>query len=93
MGSIAGASSGDLFVAFSTTSTGAAPGVKVRRVEMLDDMAIDPVYEAVVQGTEEAVLNAMLAATTMTGANWLRVPALPHDRLRQVLAKAGRLKP
>jgi len=93
MGSIAGASSGDLFVAFSTMSTGAAPGVKVRRVEMLDDMAIDPVYEAVVQGTEEAVLNAMLAATTMTGANWLRVPALPHDRLRQVLAKAGRLKP
>jgi L-aminopeptidase/D-esterase-like protein len=58
---------------------------------MLDDESIDPVYEGVVQGTEEAVLNAMLAATTMSGASWLRVPALPHDKLRAVLAKAGRL--
>ena len=52
----------------------------------------DPVYEATVQATEEAIINALLAATTMTGANYLRVPALPHDRLRSVLEKYGRLQ-
>jgi D-aminopeptidase len=50
------------------------------------------VYEATVQATEEAIINAMLAARTMCEADYLRVPALPHDRLRAVLAKYGRLK-
>ena len=48
-------------------------------------------YEATVQATEEAIINAMLAAKTMTGADYYRVPALPHDRLRAVLRKYGRL--
>ncbi|HUR93253.1 MAG TPA: P1 family peptidase [Gemmatimonadales bacterium] len=91
MGGIAGAGSGDLFIAFSTTPTG-TPGAKgVASVEMLSDDVIDEVYEAAVQATEEAIVNAMLAARTMTGANWYRVPALPHDRLRDVLARHGRL--
>jgi L-aminopeptidase/D-esterase-like protein len=59
---------------------------------MLSDERIDPIYEATVQATEEAIINALLAATTMTGANDLRVPALPHDRLREVLRKYGRLR-
>ncbi len=58
---------------------------------MLTDNAIDPVYEAAVQSTEEAIINAMLAAHTMTGANWYRVPALPHAGLRAALARHGRL--
>jgi len=46
-----------------------------------------------VQATEEAIVNAMLAARTMTGADDLTVYALPHDRLRAVLRKYGRLGP
>jgi L-aminopeptidase/D-esterase-like protein len=92
MGGIAGAGSGDLFIAFSTASTGTPDSTGVATVPMLSDDVIDPVYEAAVQATEEAIINAMLAARTMTGANWYRVPALPHDGLRRVLAKYGRLR-
>jgi L-aminopeptidase/D-esterase-like protein len=90
MGGIAGAGSGDLFVAFSTAET-TADSVRVAPVRMLNDNAIDPVYEATVQATEEAIINAMLAARTMKGAGGLIVPALPHERLKEVLRKYGRL--
>jgi D-aminopeptidase len=90
IGGFAGAGSGDLFIAFSTASVG-APGERVRQVAMLGDEGIDPVYEATVQATEEAIINAMLAAKTMRGANGYVVPALPHDRLREVMRKYGRL--
>ena len=92
MGGIAGAGSGDLFLAFSTARTKAADSLGVTSVSMLEDERIDPVYEATVQATEEAIINAMLAAKTMTGADYLRVPALPHDRLRAVLQKYNRLR-
>lgn len=92
MGGIAGAGSGDLFLAFSTAPTGTLDSVGVASVRMLSDDVIDPVYEAAVQATEEAIINAMLAARTMTGANWYRVPALPHDGLRAVLKRHGRLR-
>jgi D-aminopeptidase len=92
MGGIAGAGSGDLFLAFSTAATGAPDSVGVASVRMLDDERIDPVYEATVQATEEAIINALLAAETMTGADYLRIPALPHERLREVLQKYGRLR-
>ncbi|MBA3498239.1 MAG: P1 family peptidase [Gemmatimonadales bacterium] len=92
MGGTAGAGSGDLFIAFSTGPTGTPDTNGVASVSMLSDDVIDPVYEAAVQATEEAIINAMLAARTMTGANWYRVPALPHAPLRQVLARHGRLR-
>jgi L-aminopeptidase/D-esterase-like protein len=91
MGGIAGAGSGDLFLAFSTARTKAADSLGITAVPMLQDERIDPVYEATVQATEEAIINAMLAARTMTGADYLRVPALPHDRLKAVLKKYNRL--
>jgi D-aminopeptidase len=90
MGGIAGAGSGDLFIAFSTASVGAS-GQRVKSVAMLGDDRIDPVYEATVQATEEAIVNAMLAAQTMRGADGYVVPSLPHDRLQQVMRKYGRL--
>jgi D-aminopeptidase len=93
MGGVAGAGSGDLFLAFSTARIGHADSSGVSLVGMLDDERIDPVYEATVQATEEAIVNALLAAKTMTGADYLRVHALPHDRLRQILRKYGRLRP
>ena len=52
---------------------------------------ITTVFEATVQATEESITNALVAAETMTGANDLRVTALPHDRLRAALQKYGRL--
>jgi len=92
MGGIAGAGSGDLFLAFSTGSTGRGDQQGVASVPMLAEDRIDPVYEAAVQATEEAIINALLAAETMTGADDLRVPALPHDQLREILRKSGRLQ-
>jgi L-aminopeptidase/D-esterase-like protein len=91
MGGVAGAGSGDLFLAFSTARTKAADSLGVTAVPMLQDERIDPVYEATVQATEEAIINALLAARTMTGADYLRVPALPHERLKAVLRKYNRL--
>jgi D-aminopeptidase len=90
MGGIAGAGSGDLFLAFSTAKPGATNNLGVRTVPMLDDERIDPLYQSTVEGTEEAIINALLAAKTMTGADYLRVPALPHDQLRKVLQEYGR---
>jgi L-aminopeptidase/D-esterase-like protein len=91
MGGFASAGSGDLFIAFSTASTGKPGEHGVRPVQMLGEDRIDPVYEATVQATEEAIINAMLAAKTMRGADGYVVPALPHDRLKDVLRKYGRL--
>ncbi len=92
MGGVSGAGSGDLFLAFSTAPTGTPDRRGVASVGMLSDDVIDPVYAAAVQATEEAIVNAMLAARTMTGANWYRVPALPHDGLREVLRRHGMLR-
>jgi L-aminopeptidase/D-esterase-like protein len=58
---------------------------------IVPDAQFDPLFEATVQATEEAVVNAMVAARTMTGADGLTVPALPHDRLRELLRHYGRL--
>ncbi len=91
MGGVAGAGSGDLFVAFSTAPTRAADTSRVAEVGMLRDDRIDPVYEATVQATEEAIINSMLAARTMKGADDLVVHALPHGRLRGLMDKYGRL--
>jgi D-aminopeptidase len=93
MGGIGGDSSGDLFVAFSTANPGAATPRGHPSVTYLPNEEIDPVFEATAQATEEAIVNALVAATTLTGANDLRVTALPHDRLRAVLRKYHRLAP
>ncbi len=90
-GSFSGDGSGDLFIAFSTANSGAASNKGVRQVTMLPNDQIDPIFLATVQATEEAVINAMVAAETMTGVNGRTVIALPHDRLREVLKKYNRL--
>ena len=93
MGGVSGAGSGDLFLAFSTARVEEhGDSIGVLPLTMLSDERIDPIYEATVQATEEAIINAMLAARTMTGADDLRVTALPHDELRRILHKYGRLK-
>jgi L-aminopeptidase/D-esterase-like protein len=91
-GSISGNDSGDIFIAFSTANSGAAASDKVVSVQMLPNDSLDPVFRATVEATEEAVVNAMVAAHDMTGADDHRVIALPHDALRAVLKKYNRLK-
>jgi D-aminopeptidase len=91
LGSISGNGSGDIFIAFSTANPGAASPDRVVDLKMLPNDMIEPVFAATVQATEEAVVNAMVAAETMTGINNNRVIALPHDRLRAVLKKYNRL--
>jgi L-aminopeptidase/D-esterase-like protein len=94
LGSIASPGSGDIFIAFSTAnpslkSVDSDPGT--RPVEMIPSDRLGSLFEATVQATEEAVVNAMVAAEAMEGADGLRVPRLPHDELRRVLAKYSRL--
>jgi L-aminopeptidase/D-esterase-like protein len=92
LGSISGDESGDIFIAFSTAN----PGVGLEQnkptpVQMLPNAQMDALFEATVQATEEAVVNALVAAKTMTGFDGHTVAALPHDRLQEVLKKYNRL--
>jgi L-aminopeptidase/D-esterase-like protein len=89
-GSIAGNSSGDIFIAFSTANAQAAEGT-VAQVEMLNNNAITPLFGATAYATEEAIINALVAAETMVGRDNHRVVALPHGRLKEALAKYNRL--
>jgi D-aminopeptidase len=90
-GSYSGDGSGDIFVAFSAANPGAASSKGVHDLKMLPNDSLDPLFLATVQATEEAVVNAMIAAETMTGIDGHTAIALPHDRLRQVLKKYNRL--
>jgi L-aminopeptidase/D-esterase-like protein len=92
MGGRGNNSSGDIFVAFSTANPGAAGSKAATRVEMIPNDSINPLFAATIQATEEAILNALLAAETMTGADGVRVSALPHDRLLIALRKYGRIR-
>jgi L-aminopeptidase/D-esterase-like protein len=58
---------------------------------MLPNDRIDPLFAATVQATEEAIINALVAAETMEGIDGRVVRALPHDRLREILRRYGRL--
>src|ERR1700693_1052440 len=90
-GSISGNGSGDIFIAFSTANPGAAFADHVVDLKMLPNEKIEPLFAATVQATEEAIINAMVAAEPMTGIENHKVIALPHDRLRAVLKKYNRL--
>jgi len=92
MGGTGGNSSGDIFIAFSTANPGAASDEGPVSLEMLPNERIDPLFGATIEATEEAILNAMVAAEPMTGAYYLHVEALPHEALRAALRKYGRLE-
>ena len=90
-GSFAADGSGDIFIAFSTANPGAAGAQGLHQLSMLPNQRLNPVFLATVQATEEAVVNAMIAARTMKGINDYEVIGLPHDRLREVLKTYNRL--
>lgn len=90
-GSISGNSSGDIFIAFSTANPEAAKPTGISNVSMVANEDLNPLFEATVQVTEEAIINALVAAETMIGVDDHRVIALPHDRLKEILKKHNRL--
>ena len=83
--------SGDLFLAFSTANPENSKTAGVAKLEMLPNEQINPLMNATVQATEEAIVNALVAAQTMEGIDGNTVYALPHARLRQVLKKYSRM--
>jgi D-aminopeptidase len=83
--------SGDIFLALSTAALGPEEPGGIHRVAMFLSNRMNPLFEATVQATEEAIVNALVAAETMTGINGNTVYALPTDRLREVLRKYNRL--
>jgi L-aminopeptidase/D-esterase-like protein len=97
MGSNNGNGSGDIFLAFSTANRGADWGnsgparLPPPTMTRLGSGSMDPLFTATVEATEEAIVNAMLAADTMTGADYWRSYALPHDQVAAILSKHGRL--
>jgi L-aminopeptidase/D-esterase-like protein len=90
-GSVAGNGSGDIFLAFSTANPAAAQRDGVAALTMLPNERMNPLFEATVQATEEAILNALVAAETMTGRDGHKALALPHERVKEVLRKYNRL--
>ncbi|MEP7382106.1 MAG: P1 family peptidase [Gemmatimonadota bacterium] len=85
--------SGDLFIAFSTTTSRYDSTTRTLTSTILSKRALDPVFGATVDATEEAIINSLVAAGDMDGINGNRVFALPHDRLRAILRKFNRLRP
>jgi len=91
VGGYASNGSGDIFVAFSTANEQAFHRSQPTQVRMLSNDRMNPLFQATVQVTEEAILNALVAAETMKGRDNNTVHALPHARLREVLKKFNRL--
>jgi L-aminopeptidase/D-esterase-like protein len=84
-------SSGDLFVAFSTANAEASKTAGTAQLRMLPNEGINPLFRETVNATEEAIINSLVAARTMTGINGNTAYAIPHDRLRAVMSKYQRL--
>lgn len=91
MGGIGGDSSGDIFIAFSTANRIDDDTPERLSAQFVPNERINPIFEATVDCVEEAITNAMVAAETMTGADGLRVYALPTDQVVAALRKHGRL--
>src|SRR5581483_1643173 len=91
-GSTSGNSSGDIFIAFSTANPDAARPAGLASLKMLPNQEMNDLFSASVQATEEAIVNAIVAAETITGANNHSVAALPHDALKSALKKYNRLQ-
>ena len=89
-GATSGNSSGDIFIAVSTANSGSAASQGIVNLRMVPNDQMDALFESTVQATEEAIVNAMVAAETMTGVDNHKVTALPHDRLREVMREYHR---
>jgi D-aminopeptidase len=102
-GGVGATTSGDLFLAFATGNRGMPPGEAedvrvpgqppgVLPLQGLADRALDPIFEATAEATEEAIVNALVAAETMIGRDGITAHRLPRERLVEVMRAAGRLR-
>jgi L-aminopeptidase/D-esterase-like protein len=93
-GSSSGNSSGDIFIAFSTANRGADKEPGPNSVLTVSNERISPLFQATVEATEEAIVNAMVGAQTMTGVDGHTIDALPHDKLTEFMKRSpqGTLK-
>jgi D-aminopeptidase len=89
MGAIASNGSGDVFVAFGTGNPASQTGLQ--QVQMLGNEQMDPLFGGVVQATEEAIVNAMIAARDMTGEGGRYAKAIPQEQLKHWLEYYRRL--
>ncbi len=89
-GGLSGNGSGDIFIAFSTANPEAFKATGLASLQMVSNEEISPIFDATAWATEEAIVNALVAAETMTGINNRRVERLPHDGLRAALKKYNR---
>jgi L-aminopeptidase/D-esterase-like protein len=87
-GSISGNSSGDIFIAFSTANRGADNEPGPNSILTVSNERISPLFQATVEATEEAIVNAMVAAQTMTGIDGHTIEALPHDKLTELMQRS-----
>lgn len=95
VGGVAERTSGEIFLAFSTANGSPAVDGEILQLDMLSDNAVytlDYLYEAVIQATEEAIINALVAAETMVGADGYTVEAINHQKLQDILRQYGRLE-
>jgi D-aminopeptidase len=92
-GATSGNGSGDIAIAFSTANPGAFAAADAATVSMVSNRRISTLFTATAEAVEEAIINALVAGETMTGANGRTVRAIPHDQLRTVLKKYNRLMP
>jgi D-aminopeptidase len=90
-GSYAGNGSGDIFIAFSTANAGAMANDATNTATFLGNELLDPLFLGTVEATEEAIVNAMVAARDMRGQDGHFVTAIPHDQLRAILKQYNRL--
>lgn len=96
MGGVASHSSGDLFLAFATGNRGLSTSAGERDpnltvdTRMVVDRAVTPLFQAAVEATEAAIVNALLAAETMSGRDGITAHALDHHRLIEIMARYGR---
>lgn len=90
VGGMSGTTSGDIFLAFSTVEPRAATGNLIT-AQYIDPFAMNPIFEAAVLATEEAIVNAIVAGRTMSGIDGNTAQGLPAERLQQALRKYGRL--
>ncbi|MEQ8204565.1 MAG: P1 family peptidase, partial [Woeseia sp.] len=92
-GGIASNGSGDIFIAFSTANDSASQSGPIKQVSTISNENISPFFQATVEATEEAIINAMIAGRDMTGHRGHTVRAINHAELQRVLAEHNRLNP
>jgi len=89
-GSVADNGSGDIFIAFSTSDESLGRTDTLLDHHSIPNDELDPLFAATVRATEEAIVNAMVAARDMTGNRGSSAKALPHDALKEIMKQYGR---